>query len=92
MSRMQTDVADKLLIDSDAYMHAYTRCKAKHHPLFICSLCNPIEFFIGFINPISAPLEVLVWFYFFIEITVYLNGAGTSSKASTFRSSRDYSN
>ena len=64
MSRMQTEVANKALIDSDAYMHAYTQCKAKHHPLFIWSLCSPIKSFIGFIDPISARLEVLVSFYF----------------------------
>ena len=44
-------------------MHAYTQCKAKHHPVLICSLCSPIKFFILFIDFISACLEVLVWFY-----------------------------
>ena len=48
------------------------KCKAKHHPLFVCSVCSPIKFFIGFLDPISAPLEVLVWFFFSIGIFVYL--------------------
>ena len=52
-------------------MHTH-KCKAKHHPLFVCSLCSLIKFFIGFIDPISACLEVLVWFDFPSEIFVYL--------------------
>ena len=52
-------------------MHT-SKHKAHHHPLFASSLCSPIKFFIGFINPISARVGVLVWFYSFIEIFEYL--------------------
>ena len=65
MSRMQTEVVNNILIVSDAYMHEYTECKAKHHRVFTRSLYSPIKFFIGFIAPISARSEVLVWFYFY---------------------------
>ena len=50
-------------------MHS-RKCKAKPHPLFVCLLCSPIMFFIGFIDPISACLGVLVWFYFYRNLCV----------------------
>ena len=52
-------------------------------------------------GPSSSLLVLLIPFllvldswssFIFIKITVYLNVAGTSSKASTFKSNRDYSN
>ena len=46
------------------------KCKATQHPFFVCLLCSPIMFFIGFIDPISARLGVLVWFYFYRNVFV----------------------
>ena len=57
------------------------KCKAKHHPLFVYSLCSPIKFFIAFIDPVSARLGVLVWFYFSIEIFVYLKWSRTKHQS-----------
>ena len=52
-------------------MHT-SKHKDQHHPLFVCSLYSPIKFFIYFIDPDSARLGVLVWFYFSTEIFEYL--------------------
>ena len=44
-------------------MHT-SKHKAQDPPLFVYSLYSPIKFFTYFIDPSSARLEVLVWFFF----------------------------
>ena len=52
-------------------MHS-RKCKAKHHPLVVCLLCNPIKFLSVLLIPILPVLES--WsFFIFMEIFVYLN-------------------
>ena len=46
-------------------MHTFmytSKHKAQHHPLFVCSLYNPIKFFIILLIPVLLVLE-LVCFY-----------------------------
>ena len=50
-------------------MHT-SKHKAQHHPLFVCLLCSPIKFFIGFMIPLLLVLESWSRFIFHRNLCV----------------------